>query len=105
MKTTNKPSINRLVEICYLKGLRNIVICCTSGSAVLNYAPAIVEAYYQRIPLIVLTADRPSKWIDQGIGQSMRQKEVYSNYIKQSYSWNMVQSTLIFLSRNHSMNN
>ncbi len=63
------------------------IICCTSGSAVLNYAPAIVEAYYQRVPLLILTADRPSEWIDQGIGQSMRQKEVYSNYIKFSGKW------------------
>ena len=63
------------------------IICCTSGSAVLNYAPAIAEAYYQRVPLLILTADRPSEWIDQGIGQSMRQKEVYKNYIKFSSPW------------------
>ncbi len=61
------------------------IICCTSGSAVLNYAPAIVEAYYHRVPLLILTADRPSEWIDQGIGQSMRQKDVYKNYVKGSY--------------------
>lgn len=62
-----------------------VIICCTSGSAALNYAPAIVEAYYQKIPLLVLTADRPVEWIDQGAGQTMRQKNVYSNYIKASY--------------------
>ena len=50
-----------------------VVICCTSGSAALNYAPAIVEAYYQKIPLLVLTADRPTEWIDQMNGQTIRQ--------------------------------
>lgn len=62
-----------------------VVICCTSGSAVLNYAPAIVEAYYQKIPLIVITADRPEYLIDTGAGQSMRQQNVYANYIRASY--------------------
>ena len=50
------------------------VICCTSGTAVLNYAPAIAEAFYQHVPLIVITADRPAEWIDQGDGQTIRQK-------------------------------
>jgi len=61
------------------------VICCTSGTASLNYAPAIAEAYYQGIPLIVLTADRPREWIDHGEGQSIRQNNIYHNYIKGSY--------------------
>jgi 2-succinyl-5-enolpyruvyl-6-hydroxy-3-cyclohexene-1-carboxylate synthase len=63
-----------------------VVIACTSGSAVLNYSPAIIEAYYQKIPLLVLTADRPPEWIDQGDGQTIRQRNVYSNYIRSSYS-------------------
>ncbi len=62
-----------------------VAICCTSGSAALNYAPAVSEAYYQRVPLIVLTADRPVEWIDQRAGQTMRQNNVYNNYIKKSY--------------------
>jgi len=62
-----------------------VIICCTSGSAALNYAPAIVEAYYQKIPLLVLTADRPVERIDQGAGQTMRQKNVFSNYVKGSF--------------------
>ncbi len=61
------------------------IICCTSGTAALNYAPAIAEAYYQRIPLIIITADRPVQWIDQGAGQSMRQRDIYSNYILKSF--------------------
>ena len=62
-----------------------VIICCTSGTAALNYAPAIAEAYYQKIPLIVMTADRPIEWIDQRAGQTMRQRNVYTNYIKKSY--------------------
>ena len=44
---------------------RPVVLCCTSGTAMLNYYPAIVEAFYRYIPLIILTADRPPEWIDQ----------------------------------------
>jgi len=61
-------------------------LICTSGTAALNYAPAIAEAYYQNIPLVVLTADRPAEWIDQADGQSIRQSDIYRNYIKQSFS-------------------
>jgi 2-succinyl-5-enolpyruvyl-6-hydroxy-3-cyclohexene-1-carboxylate synthase len=64
---------------------RAVAVACTSGSAVLNYAPAIAEAYYQKIPLLVLTADRPLEMIDKGDGQTIRQKDVYQNYIKKSF--------------------
>ena len=63
-----------------------VVIACTSGSAVLNYSPAIVEAYYQKIPLLIITADRPPEWIDQGDGQTIRQHDIYKNYIRSSYT-------------------
>jgi 2-succinyl-5-enolpyruvyl-6-hydroxy-3-cyclohexene-1-carboxylate synthase len=59
-------------------------LICTSGSAVLNYAPAVAEAYYQKIPLVLLTADRPTEWIDQGENQSINQYRIYNNYIKAS---------------------
>ena len=64
---------------------RPVAIICTSGTAVLNFAPALAEAYYQRVPLLVITADRPIEWIDQGEGQSIRQRHVYRNYVKASY--------------------
>ena len=67
-----------------------VVICSTSGSAVLNYAPAIVEAYYQKIPLLVITADRPPEWVNQGEGQSMKQYKVYENYIAESFNLPML---------------
>ncbi len=61
------------------------VLVCTSGSAALNFYPAISEAFYQNIPLLVLTADRPPEWIDQGDGQTIRQEEVFRNHILKSY--------------------
>jgi 2-succinyl-5-enolpyruvyl-6-hydroxy-3-cyclohexene-1-carboxylate synthase len=64
-----------------------VIICSTSGSATLNYAPAICEAYYQKIPLLVLTADRPPEWIDQGEGQSINQNAIYNNYIAGSFQF------------------
>jgi len=64
---------------------KGVAIVCTSGSAPLNYAPAIAEAYYRQIPLLVLTADRPEELIDQGDGQCIRQFDVYHNYIKNSF--------------------
>lgn len=57
-----------------------VTLCCTSGSACLNYYPAISEAYYRNIPLLVLTADRPAEWINQGDGQTIVQKEVFKNH-------------------------
>lgn len=62
-----------------------VVLICTSGSAAYNYAPAIAEAFYQNIPLIVLTADRPKEWIGQQDGQTIQQFEIYNKHVKQSY--------------------
>ncbi|AZA78479.1 2-succinyl-5-enolpyruvyl-6-hydroxy-3-cyclohexene-1-carboxylic-acid synthase [Chryseobacterium sp. G0186] len=55
-------------------------ITCTSGSAVVNYYPAITEAFYQNIPLLVLTADRPTDFIDIFDGQTIRQKDVFHQH-------------------------
>lgn len=52
---------------------RPVAVVCTSGSAVLNLAPALAEAYYRQIPLIAVTADRPEEWIDQDDSQTIRQ--------------------------------
>lgn len=60
-------------------------LVCTSGSATLNYAPAVAEAYYSKIPLLLFTADRPSEWIGQADGQAIRQFDIYKNYIKKSF--------------------
>lgn len=61
---------------------RPVVIICTSGSAAYNLAPAVAEAFFQQIPLIVITADRPREWIDQGDGQTIRQPNLYGAHVK-----------------------
>jgi len=63
-----------------------VVLLCTSGTAALNYAPAIAEAFYQAVPLIAITADRPPEWIDQQDNQTIRQQGIYSANIKASFS-------------------
>jgi len=62
-----------------------VVLVCTSGSAAYNFAPAIAEAYFQRIPLIVITADRPKEWIDQLDGQTIRQERIYGDHVKRYF--------------------
>ena len=52
------------------EGYQPVVMCVTSGSALLNLYPAVAEAYYQQIPLIVISADRPAQWINQLDGPS-----------------------------------
>jgi len=59
-----------------------VALVCTSGTAVLNYAPAITEAYYQEVPIIAITADRPPELIDQEDGQTIRQRNIYQNHIR-----------------------
>lgn len=67
--------------------MQPVVVVCTSGTAALNLAPAIAEAFYQHVPLIVITADRPAEWIDQLDGQAIRQTGIYHNHIKAQYSF------------------
>lgn len=65
---------------------RPVVLICTSGSAAYNYAPAVAEAYFQQIPLLILTADRPPEWIDQLDGQTIRQNNIYGAHVKGSFT-------------------
>ncbi|WP_300662046.1 2-succinyl-5-enolpyruvyl-6-hydroxy-3-cyclohexene-1-carboxylic-acid synthase [Fluviicola sp.] len=69
-----------------------VVITCTSGSAPLNYYPAVAEAFYQGIPLIVVSADRPSEWVDQGDGQTIRQERVFDQMVLKSAQLNEIHS-------------
>ena len=62
-----------------------VALICTSGSAILNYGPAIAEAYYRRVPLIAISADRPEEWIDQDDSQTIRQYGVLENIVKGSF--------------------
>lgn len=56
------------------------VLTCTSGSAAANYYPSVTEAFYQNIPLLLLTADRPQDYIDNFDGQTIRQKELFNQH-------------------------
>ncbi len=61
-----------------------VVVCCTSGTALLNFAPAVAEAYYQQLPLIVVSADRSSEWIGQMDGQTLPQAGVFGSMVKKT---------------------
>lgn len=61
---------------------RAVALVCTSGTATANYFPAIVEAYYSRVPLVVLTADRPNELRDVGAPQAINQINLYGDYVK-----------------------
>jgi 2-succinyl-5-enolpyruvyl-6-hydroxy-3-cyclohexene-1-carboxylate synthase len=63
------------------------VIICTSGTAALNFAPAVAESYFQEIPLLVLTADRPSEWVHQYDGQTIFQENLYGRHVKKAFTW------------------
>ncbi len=127
-------SVNDIARICFLKGIRNVVLSpgsrcapitlafsrhkgfklvvvpdersaafialgmaeqsktptvlvCTSGTAVLNYSPAVAEAFYRNIPLVILTADRPAEWIGQWDGQTISQPGVYHHHVLKSYNF------------------
>ncbi|MDM1404694.1 2-succinyl-5-enolpyruvyl-6-hydroxy-3-cyclohexene-1-carboxylic-acid synthase [Myroides marinus] len=58
-----------------------VALVCTSGSALLNYYPAVAEAFYSQIPMVIISADRPTSKIDIGDGQTIRQRNVYDNHI------------------------
>ncbi|RYD83433.1 MAG: 2-succinyl-5-enolpyruvyl-6-hydroxy-3-cyclohexene-1-carboxylic-acid synthase [Sphingobacteriales bacterium] len=64
-----------------------VILVCTSGTAALNFAPAIAEAFFSEIPLLVLTADRPQEWLGQADNQAIYQQNLYGKHVKQSYTF------------------
>jgi 2-succinyl-5-enolpyruvyl-6-hydroxy-3-cyclohexene-1-carboxylate synthase len=66
---------------------RAVALVCTSGTAGLNYAPAVAEAFFQQIPLVIFTADRPPEWIDQFDGQTIRQRNLYGAHAKGEFEF------------------
>ena len=70
-----------------------VAICCTSGTALLNYSSAAAEAFYQKLPLLVISADRPAHWVGQADGQTINQKNVLANFVKKSVTLPEVTST------------
>lgn len=76
-----------------------VAVICSSGSAVVNFYPAVVEAFYQNRPLVVITADRPMELADQQVGQTIRQPNVFANHIQKSV--NLVREPQDALARNY----
>lgn len=68
-----------------LQSRNPVAVICTSGSAVYNLAPAVVEAFFQQIPLLILTADRPHEWLHQQDGQTIDQPGIFGTHVKRSY--------------------
>lgn len=67
-----------------LHGGTPAAVCCTSGTALLNIHPAVAEAFYQQVPLVVISADRPAAWIGQMDGQTLPQPGVFGSLVKKS---------------------
>ena len=63
-----------------------VVVCVTSGTALLNLAPAVAEAWYQHIPLVAISADRPPQWIDQLDGQTLPQPDALGRFVRRAVS-------------------
>lgn len=64
---------------------QSVAIICTSGTAVYNLSPAVAEAYFQGISLVLLTADRPHEWLYQQDGQTIAQAGIFGSHVKRSY--------------------
>jgi 2-succinyl-5-enolpyruvyl-6-hydroxy-3-cyclohexene-1-carboxylate synthase len=87
LKTFSDERSAAFVAMGMAQQLQNpVALLCTSGSAAYNFAPAVAEAFFQEIPLIVFTADRPKEWIDQWDGQTIRQQNIFGQHVKKSYT-------------------
>jgi len=58
-----------------------VALCCTSGSAVVNYYPAITEAFYRKIPILVISTDRPKELVNKGHGQTIMQNNIFGDHV------------------------
>lgn len=75
-----------------LHGGQPAAVCCTSGTALLNLHPVVAEAFYQKVPLVVISADRPASWIGQMDGQTLPQPGVFNTLVKKSVNLPEIQT-------------
>lgn len=68
-----------------------VVVMTTSGTAAAELLPAVIEAYYQGLPLIVVTADRPKSYRGSGAPQAIEQAGIFTNYVHHCYDWDVLQ--------------
>ena len=64
---------------------KTVAVVCTSGSAAYNLAPAVVEAFFQQVPLLIFTADRPKEWIHQQDGQTIYQTDLFGKHVRAAF--------------------
>lgn len=78
-----------------------VMLLCTSGTAAANYFPAVVEAYYARVPLLIVTADRPHELREVGAPQAINQINLFGSHVKWAADLPMPEpeNRLEFLSR------
>lgn len=74
------------IGLSQAQGMRPVAVCVTSGSALLDTSPAVAEAFYQRVPLVVIAADRPAAWIGQLDGQTLPQPDALGGLVRRAVS-------------------
>ncbi|MEQ6389792.1 2-succinyl-5-enolpyruvyl-6-hydroxy-3-cyclohexene-1-carboxylic-acid synthase [Bacillaceae bacterium S4-13-58] len=72
---------------------RPVALICTSGTAVANYMPAVVEAFYSHVPLLVITADRPHELREVGAPQTIHQPDLFGAFVKWFHDLALPEST------------
>ncbi|MDF2911706.1 MAG: 2-succinyl-5-enolpyruvyl-6-hydroxy-3-cyclohexene-carboxylic-acid synthase, partial [Sporolactobacillus laevolacticus] len=80
-----------------------VAMLCTSGTAAANYYPAVIEAYYSRVPLIVITSDRPYELQHVGAPQTIDQGNLYGNHVKQFFQMELSEHDLGYVPYNRAL--